>query len=534
MSRSKSQQVHLQSASGPIQIRLLDGDFDIVASGVGELKRNVEPGIYMVEMSSGIKRQEHMITVEPGQPYEDLQLVLPVQSAAPLTGLIDSEDPQSVALARLSFEPLAHHGHGARLVLFFRNPPNHKSDPIDLSRIGLRGEQLEPIGDLSKDAVSEGQAGWAGYSADLDPGGYTLHWRDKRHSRWAPVQGAGRSVDQSLWLEEGWTTAVFLATNPRHGGVPRMTGMTVHMRRIGDFFDPHPDETASRINLAQELALSGLRSGDSIVPRDLLDLLLGWKFSNPMLGIIGAHALVQCHDPKWSIFDEVVRNLRKLVPNHPDALALRLIGKLRRGIEAKTRAECVCWPPMLYDGYRGLIDRDWEEAGLIARDTMADLASARLLPQGPWTAWSSVDEELPDHLQAMPQVPEDARTLRAQASTLLEELQNRPRRSDVVTGQPEPETAPFATIGIADLALEQVRSFLVEFEGRESGRRPDFAQLERLRLPVSSVERALEEIAGRERGRRTEFAQLERLRLPMPSVGRALEEIDDLEESEEE
>jgi hypothetical protein len=465
----------------------------LVASGIGELRKKVKPGLYMIQVSSGIEERQHMITVKPDEPFTDLNLSLPIESPAPLKGLADIDEGQNSALANLSVQPLMSHGTGARLVLFVRNPPNDAGHAVNLSYLSLRDSLLKSIVDFQDRSSWVRGDGWAGLSIDLSPGGYSLHWREKRHSRWKSVQAEGRSVDQSLWLEEGWTTALFLATNPHRDFVPRMTGMTAHMRRINMGFEAYPNPEAESINIAQELALNGLRSGTAIVPSNLLRLLLERKFSNPMLGIIGAHALLQSNDPPWSVFDQVVRNLRRIVPNHPDVLALRLIGKLRRRIKAMTRSEPITWPPMVYDGYRGLIDRDWAEAGLISMGSIADMASLRLLPQGPWTVWSSLDEQR--RTATMGPIVGDgvAGTPIDKAQALLKEIDLHSRTTTVGRRTVQAEPMQVQNQALNEATLERIRTALAEQRQDDDESVPIIAQIRHLGIPMSSITRVLKE-----------------------------------------
>jgi hypothetical protein len=218
--------------------------------------------------------------------------------------------------------------------------------------------------------------------------------------------GGARPVDQSLWVSDGWLTMVFIGYRSQSGQLERQSA-SIHMARLGLGFQPGPDIWAirnnhaskwelkeARINQALDLALGGLRTGSQVVPDDLLDLLLGGKFQNPMLGVVGAHALLQRRKRDWKLFDVVVQNLEKLIPGHPDVAALRLCGKLLRGKESRTKVEPLAWPPMVYAGYKGLIECDWKEQGnLVVDESMAERAAARLLPETPWTSWLALEPE---------------------------------------------------------------------------------------------------------------------------------------------
>ncbi len=492
--KSESQFVHLKSISGPIEIRLLNKNLRTVDIGYGELKQKVEPGIYLIKLDSGTDTEDRFITIEPDKGYQDLELSIPIRSAAPLSGIIPIDNPQMAALSRLSLEPTISYGSGGRLMVFVRNHEEYLKNRIDLSNLSIRDEKMNPVCHLAKNAKKNQSEGWTCLSANVDPGGYMLNWKDKRHFIWASVQKSGNIVDQSIWIQSGWITAIFLATNPRKNGIPRMTGMTIHMRPMSVGFEAQAEEKEMHINQAQEVALTGLRSGDARIPIGLQNLLLEEKFRNPMLGIIGAHALLLEYNPKWSVFDQVVRNLDKIIPNHPDIIALRLMGKLRRDIKSQTYTQAVNWPPMMYEAYRGLINRDWDERGLVEAGSMADIASSRLLPQGPWTVWASIDEAIAREKKHISKTVPYFRNMKKILSVIETEQQ-------YTRGIPEPSGEKEEIPVYADPAVDRVIESLQQLKDSKTCFSPEHAvqQLKNIGLPVAAVERVLRILSDQEK-----------------------------------
>jgi hypothetical protein len=179
-------------------------------------------------------------------------------------------------------------------------------------------------------------------------------------------------------------------------GLPANELASTHMVAYGMGFDPYFEE-ARRVNLALELALTGLRQGKAAISKDFLNLLLYGKFINPMLGVVGAHAMLQERKIKWSLFDTVVKNLQKLIQGSPDVIALQMLGKNLRNDDSKSKVPPVAWPPMLLAGIKGLVGRDAKEPGLIAPASLAEKCAARLYQKGPWTCWEPVSaQELRD------------------------------------------------------------------------------------------------------------------------------------------
>jgi len=152
--------------------------------------------------------------------------------------------------------------------------------------------------------------------------------------------------------------------------------------------------------------------------------------------------------------------------------ALKLVRKQVKNDPSQTRIKPLTWPPILFESYRGLIARDWQEENLVAPTSMADLASARLIPQGPWTAWTAVE--------AVP-------ALRPKAS-----LTKSFALSRIYVPEPETDSAPT----YYDPAVQRVADHLDLLEQVDgAGQQPSVKQLSRrVGLPLATVRRALEEL----------------------------------------
>ncbi|MCB1032474.1 MAG: helix-turn-helix domain-containing protein, partial [Acidobacteria bacterium] len=249
---------------------------------------------------------------------------------------------------------------------------------------------LAPLGGfLGSHDVGIASNGWAGLCADLDPGGYALECPLPPY----PHSGSrGQElIQQTLWVAPGWTTLVFLPCLPGRR-LPSLELASVHMAEIDAGFEPYEAE-ARQVNLAAELALNGMRTSQRLVPDDLLNLLLHAKFKNPMLGILGAHVLLQGPKTKWQLFDQVVENLKKMLGEAPDCTALEVLGQGRRRSETVSFS-AVSWPPMLAAGYRALIAHDSDSPGLIEDGSVADHAAAVLHTSWPWSRWTRLEPEV--------------------------------------------------------------------------------------------------------------------------------------------
>jgi hypothetical protein len=186
---------------------------------------------------------------------------------------------------------------------------------------------------------------------------------------------------------------VFIPNTP-DGPAPELA--TVHIARVGEWV---PWAEGSTTAVALESVLDGLRSGRSVVPSDLADLLDA-KFVNPFLGIAAAHALLLDPEPSIELLTTVVGNLKRLTPKNPDVLALA--HRARKAGSAMTPEEGIAWPPMMYIGYRALLRADAGMPGVIADGSRAETVAASLRVASLWTTWAAVEAGARDAPSAIP------------------------------------------------------------------------------------------------------------------------------------
>jgi hypothetical protein len=226
---------------------------------------------------------------------------------------------------------------------------------------------------------------WTTSVAPLQPGGYALR----------QTSPAGATF-QPIWAAAGWQTLVFVARTEA-GLAPDRAA--VHMTRMLDPWQlntPNQLDKRRDVDLAVEAARWSLRQGRPSISSELLRLLLRSKFRNPMLGIIGAHAMLLNAHPDLRTLQTVIGNLSNLVRGHPDVQALTWLLEDARdeghGNRAKDR---ISWPPMLLASYAAAIERDADEPGLLAQGSPAETLAQNLLVTGIWTTWRLPSETTP-------------------------------------------------------------------------------------------------------------------------------------------
>ena len=381
--------LRVSSSLHALEISVWDTSFKRVARGFGKLEEPLPPGTYEVEFRAGAEVRRVSVELRAGEGTHDV--VAPqfaIASAAPVEGASTSfethRDPAIRASESLRQAPA---GQGGLIVMVrtLRGQAADHLDPVGLATLSVvrpdgSDVDAEP-GGFTK-TLDQGFAIWKGA---LPPGGYAL--RTTRE---------GRRRDQALWVAEGWQTLVFVPNTPQ-GPAPDLA--SIHMAPLREGWQ----QFESHVGLALELSLAALRDGRGVVPRDLLNLLLHAKFVNPMLGIVGGHTMLLQRQPDLELCAKVITNLDRLVPGHPDVVALGARLQLREERSpAPPPPGGVVWPPMLLPGYGALLRLDADEPGVIADGSPAEQAAATLIVNGVWSAWQPPVARRPDEVAGPP------------------------------------------------------------------------------------------------------------------------------------
>ena len=482
MSRSDAglARIELISSNPALELSIVASGFRVVERGVGGLSANVEPGIYQIVARAGPAVQRTLVKVGAGEVFRDAQVKVEFPAAAPVSDTFTSHDSHQEIVKNASYAITQQPGPAGGLLVVVRDVRGAGGPPLetpDLAPFTLLDRSLNPVPGFEQGWNVVSKEGIATSGARLEPGGYAL--------RTDPARGAGNrrpradsdAFDQSIWISAGWQTIVFVTTDE---GGPRTSTASVHMAPISDGWAPYEPE----VGQAVELANWGLREGRSVVPRDLVNLLLNVKFVNPMVGILGAHCLLLDLGADAGLVNVVLTNLNGLVPDHPDVAALRWIAA-REGIVADPMSGAmesggVTWPPMLLPSYRALIEMDVLSDKAIADDSVAERAAAQLYVQGIWTSWTP--------LETSTELPRGAATAAA----------------DAVLGAVSADPSVLNAVPTDDPATDRVAGYLAAlaaFEGSE-GRAERFAGLSSeeialaTTLPSASVERSLARIGS--------------------------------------
>ena len=425
-------------ADNPMYVlRLLDNRFwQVAESTAGRLEVKVPPGLYTARCETGGEAARRVIRVAAEQTVterfhgKDLPRL---ESSAPVSGAVNNHEyykdhvsglsnaetadavwpPQSPALAK------------ARLIVMNRRLEEGSKAMVSLKGFRLLSQGGEAVTDfvrrMPKGLAKKKQGEWQNqearrsnedkdvgrdsFSINLPPGGYLLAWPD-------PYGPKGQTVCVPLWLPAGkpvpWVACAFLGVSSGEG-CPAPGSLSFHLGRRNSaapnraVFDPgdrdRRDRPADSVATATELALASLRTGRRQLSSEMLQSLLLDKYSNPMSGILGACMLCQRSEPDWKLFDEVMGNLHRLVPDHPDLPGLEALAK-SRGWRSKPDAHPpLNFPPMLQPCLTALAAMDWQAARQprIASGSLAELATLSTYSTGLWTTFT-----LPSAVQEKP------------------------------------------------------------------------------------------------------------------------------------
>ncbi len=382
--------IHYISPLAPIEFRLLDHQHQPIEIGFGEIDVKVRPGIYKMQMIAGTNHDEQFITIEPNGKHivDDYRLDYP--TTTPVRGSSTTHEFHSGTAYQYSINPMHDLGSGGRLMIYIRNVVinNH-----DLAKTIVNTTQLS-IHDHSGKLLSDDQFPWhidqqygfAVWSASVAAGGYILRWRDSI--------GSKTTFDQALWVEKNWTTIVFLPYYPkRKSRRLERRGAVVQMFRQHDGFMGDHEPEVTRVSMATEVALNGLREGRVTLASSEMNLLLQAKFKNPMLGILGAYNLLLLRKPNWSLLETVIKNLGEMIPEHPDLAALIAATEQARGKNIQNKIVSP-WPPTILCGYRALLALDAEIGTVIPANSITEHIAPVML-SNIWTTWKTLQPSGP-------------------------------------------------------------------------------------------------------------------------------------------
>lgn len=394
--RSAALTVHTADRQG--EILVLDSRGRLLQRGFGPSRVfALDPGIYRVKVLTGDEFQEKSIVLGGG-PLAVRFPPVAFASPVPLAGTSTLHAYHVEAADRESRVTHLADGTGSSLFFLVRDwtpksqtsAPRITANPAEgLSLHEVTGNNERKLCDLAvSGAHNAAGEPWAACTIAVGPGVYQLR---------LDLPGV-EPLRQSVVASPGWQTQSFLFMRRYAGDAgpiwrADLSRTSVLIAPAGGGFSPNEPmlrlAELARVALATRRASTPGQPQRRLMPEEMRTLLRE-KFINPMLGIYGAHLLLMEGTGVRSRVVEVVRNLRALLPGHPDveALALRAAGE--------PPPQPFEHPPMLRRSWSLIVEASMTRPSLVADSpgapTMLEAAD------GPWHIWRTEPESAPTDL----------------------------------------------------------------------------------------------------------------------------------------
>lgn len=362
----------IRAADEASEIFLIDAGLSRIASGVGRLKIDVDPGIYKVRFRSGASQHDELVEIS-GLDENVVVQGPPIlfHTAAPIDKTLTTHEYHSGPATMLSKQVNCEIGYGGELFIFVRE---EEGDQIQDQEFSVSGVTVHSLDGMELATFEQGdvdiQYRWSAITLRLDPGTYSIR----------VASGPIGTYEIFVTISQGWQTQVFMVMDEFwHDRIsfraPSLRSASVLMSHQGRGFDPY-----SRTVRLAELARHALEQGRNVISSQLMNELLSEKFEDPMLGIIAAHLIMRRHRPNWDLLLVVINNLANMLGEHPDVQALQIAMKKK----SVTRIDSISSPPLLRNSWDYITKASRRRASLVSLDSHSARIANDVVSGGPW------------------------------------------------------------------------------------------------------------------------------------------------------
>jgi hypothetical protein len=345
-----------------------------IQSGAGQRHFKLPPGIYKARFMAGGLSHDELFEVDE-QPVTLHAPTLEIASPVPLTGTSTTHEYHEHPARQLARLPPVTLGKGSEIAVLVRD--SRKQWNVGPPSEPWRGVLLQSLAGVTEynfatDGLRDGDRGFAAVRIEVEPGTFLLtRWREKASAWQLPVTATA-----------GWRTTVYLDCTGEDGArQPDLHGASVIISRLQDEFLPEDPV----LKLA-ELAKLALQKGRASVDAAALSGMMSQKFTYPMLGILAAHVLLLEPKPDLATLKIVLANLGKLIPGHPDVLALHCGLSRHEPVQALEHA-ALSGPPMLRSSWEMLVDASAKYPHLMPLDAEWLQYACALSGSQVWLVW---------------------------------------------------------------------------------------------------------------------------------------------------
>jgi hypothetical protein len=352
------------AAEPDVETLVIDSSFRLVYKGIGSFSHAVPAGLYKFKFRRGGSWLEKNVELPSDVPIAP-DAEFSTSSAVPLRKTRGASERHFRAAQDLSQQTHESIGVGCRIFLFSRVNPSRPANRDAALGLTLRTLDAATIVDFGAKAIRDDPSGMscAGYTVEVNPGSYIL--RD---------ESGPEALEMIVCASPGWQTQVFLLVEgASEGDAPpqTLTSAAVVMSRGG--FDPESE----MLRLADSARIA-LSESQVTMPRKLLEDLLDDNFENPMLGLYAAQAILAGGDD--ALLSRVINTLDRLVPGHPDLLALHAF--------RDQTTVTIPTPPMLLSSWKLTVDACAKGTALLPPRSLVSRIPAALFTGTPWLVWS--------------------------------------------------------------------------------------------------------------------------------------------------
>ena len=364
--------VDLQCDFPGAEVLLVDGQQRLIGRGLQELKLDVLPGVYTARVVIGDALRDERIIVRPDKPFSRKLGPPLLRSAIPLDGSATSHEfhQKAVSDATTTPETVVHDDGDSRIFVVLRewtseNSGRRDSGPLapKLMLWSDKGDDLHTFNAGAESAtgdraVAEGVRVRAGF--------YRL-----------ACQIGDGVIEMPVYALKDWHTQIYLLSQPgAHGLAPDFDQASVLWALPNIGFDPGRED----LKVLESVRFAAAAGRQNITDKGIKDALYQ-KFSNPMLGLVSAHALFQRRAIDTQLLTEVTNNLEGILGLIPDVIALKL------AIDPKADVPSVLSPPILRWSWELLLQRSVDHRTLIPPLTLAEQICSYVIGGGIWLSW---------------------------------------------------------------------------------------------------------------------------------------------------
>jgi hypothetical protein len=350
------------------EIFVIDAAGEVVARAVRTLDEELNPGVYKLRFRVGNKVTDELCELPAGDGVFRVDTPrLPFETPAPILRLGDEGPPEQARIARdWSLETPLQQGSGSRLFVF-ADVRAAGTSAVDLELRRFHGDVIAENSENGKFQVAPQR--FIGCHVELDPGCYLLRSAD---------------IEQTIVTAAGWQTQVFVpiveGDTDWHAD---LSASAILMARIGVGFER--DAPFLRWTEAAREALAAGRGGAGS-DRELMNFLLSDKFEHPILGILGAHLVLLQESMDTVLLAEIVQNLERLVPGHPDVAAL-----FYDVADQRAASTAFAEPPMLRSSWSRILQHSSIDRDPFPPRSYAAQIAGTLWGSGAWLTWRTPD-----------------------------------------------------------------------------------------------------------------------------------------------